>query len=194
MNVKLKSVTSCPTNASSWLNNGIKLQCPNDTLGRNLYQCVPNDNRSSLVEFCLQGSIGRYGANLCPYAVSTGHLDALNCSTFLRGCPKEAYNTNEVYKYPACLEINSEKRCYLAKENCPNDSMSVFPNTSYVYQPEDDTTKIIAGVVSTCIIAVIVFVALYILHKRRQRSSRRKSNNAGSEEELNLFLPRQRRS
>ncbi|XP_062610908.1 uncharacterized protein LOC134272727, partial [Saccostrea cucullata] len=177
MNVELKPVMSCPTNASSWLSNGIKLQCPNDTLGRNLYQCVPNDDRSSLVEFCLQGSIGRYGANLCPYAVSTGHLDALNCSTFLSGCPEESYNTNEVYKYHACLEINPEEKCYFANENCPNDSMSISQNTTYVFQPEDDTTAVIAGVVSTVIIALIVLVVLYLLYRRRLRNRRNRWNS-----------------
>ncbi|XP_062600366.1 uncharacterized protein LOC134261999 isoform X2 [Saccostrea cucullata] len=185
MNVELKPVTSCPTNASLWLSNGIKLQCPNDTLGRNLYQCVPNDDRSSLVEFCLQGSIGRYGANLCPFAVSTGHLDALNCSTFLSGCPEESYNTDEVYKYPACLEINPEKRCYLARENCHSDSMSVSPNTSYAFQPDDDITTIIAWVGSSIIGVVILLIVLFLLYKRRCES-----NSTGSEEEEMPFLPR----
>ncbi|XP_062597902.1 uncharacterized protein LOC134259322 [Saccostrea cucullata] len=172
MDVKFRSVTSCPTNASSWLSNGIKLQCPNDTLGRNLYQCVPNADRSSLVEFCLQGSIGRYGANLCPYAVPTRHLDAYNCSAFLSGCPEEAYNTNEVYKYPTCLEINPEKRCYLANANCPNNSMSVSSNTTDPYQPDDDTTAIIAGVVSTCIVDLVVLVVIYLLYRKRRNNTR----------------------
>ncbi|XP_062579571.1 uncharacterized protein LOC134241549 isoform X1 [Saccostrea cucullata] len=195
MDVNFRPVTACPKDGLTWLNNGIKLQCPNDTLGRNLYQCVPNDGRSSLVEFCLQGSIGRYGENTCPFALSSGHLDAINCSTFLKGCPKEPYLTNEVYKYPACLEINPQKRCYLANENClnktsqedsesttliqPTDSSSyilstesfnltsVLPNSTSNLQPGIETVPIIAGVVSLLIVLLVIFVIFFLFYSRR---------------------------
>ncbi|XP_062610250.1 uncharacterized protein LOC134272031 [Saccostrea cucullata] len=138
-NVTFRSVSTCPKDASTWLSNGIKLQCPNDTLGRNLYQCVPNENRSSLVEFCSKGSIARFEANICPYAVSSGYLDAIDCSSFLKGCPREPYNTNEVIKYPACLEINPQKRCYLANENCLNKTSQEIQNSTTFHLMTDSS-------------------------------------------------------
>ncbi|XP_062590371.1 uncharacterized protein LOC134251982 isoform X2 [Saccostrea cucullata] len=197
-NVTFRSVSTCPKDAPTWLNNGIKLQCPNDTQGRNLYQCVPNENRSSLVEFCSKGSIGRFEANICPYAVSSGHLDAIDCSTFLYGCPREPYITNEVFKYSACLEINPQKRCYLANENCLNETSraipnsttfnlmtdssayilstdssnltSVSPNSTFNLQPGIETASIIAGVVSSSIFLVVILLFLFIFNSKRCQS------------------------
>ncbi|XP_062618066.1 uncharacterized protein LOC134279651 [Saccostrea cucullata] len=197
-NVTFRSVSACPKDALTWLSNGIKLQCPNDTYGRNLYQCVPNDDRSSLVEFCSKSSIARFEANFCPYAVSSGYLDAINCSTFLKGCPREPYLNNEVYKYPACLEINPQQRCYLSIENCLNktskevpksttyiqltdfssyslstDSFnptSVSPDSTSNLQPGIETVPIIAGVVSPLIVLVVIFVIIFSFYLKKSPS------------------------
>ncbi|XP_062583973.1 uncharacterized protein LOC134245729 [Saccostrea cucullata] len=198
MDVKFSPVTACPKDGLTWLSNSFKLQCPNDTLGRSLYQCVPNDDRSSLVEFCLRGSIGRYEAETCPFAVSSGHLDAINCSSFLKGCLKEPYLTNEVYKYPTCLEINPQKSYYLADGICINkksheipksttfiqptassaytlstDSFNltwVLPNSTSDSQPGIDTVPIITGVVSSLIVLVVIFVIFLFLYSKKCRS------------------------
>jgi hypothetical protein len=56
--VKLYPVDSCPTDFESWREAGIKLNCSNDFLGRNRYQCAPNQDKTELVELCLAGPRG----------------------------------------------------------------------------------------------------------------------------------------
>ncbi|XP_062620942.1 uncharacterized protein LOC134282554 [Saccostrea cucullata] len=119
---------------------------------------------------------------------------------FLKGCPKEPYDSNEIYKYPACLEINPQKRCYLANENClnetsqgipnstiftlPNDSpsyitstdnfnlSSVLPNSTSNLQPGIESTHLIAGVVSSLSALSLVVVFVIVLSFYWKKCSR----------------------
>ncbi|XP_061176092.1 putative ankyrin repeat protein RBE_0220 [Saccostrea echinata] len=125
MDIKYFPVSSCPRNRKSWLDSSIRLNCPYDEKNRTLYQCTPNADKSTLVEFCFRGRIGRYPKDSCLYAFSEstnfgGYINSENCLSFSYGCPNETYLNNEIYKYPACLEINSEERCFLADPACPN--------------------------------------------------------------------------
>ncbi|XP_055998126.1 uncharacterized protein LOC130047372 [Ostrea edulis] len=97
MSVEMYPVKSCSGDADSWLKAGINLKCPNDTIGRNLYQCAPKDDKTDLVEFCLKGSRGRYEEGLCVYAYPSGHLDVEGCEKFLSGCPEKSYISDEIF-------------------------------------------------------------------------------------------------
>lgn len=84
--MELYPVKSCPEDADSWLAAGVKLKCPNDTLGRNLYQCAPNEDKTNLVEFCLKGSIGRHeegNFSTCPFFQNSQLLPWISRWTFL---------------------------------------------------------------------------------------------------------------
>lgn len=35
-----------------------RLECGNDTFGNNQYLCLPNKNKTSLIEFCFDGVMG----------------------------------------------------------------------------------------------------------------------------------------
>ncbi|XP_056017030.1 uncharacterized protein LOC130053667 [Ostrea edulis] len=104
MAVEMYPVESCPGNGDSWQKAGIALKCPNDNIGRNLYQCAPNEYKTDLVEFCLKGSIGRFEEGLCVYAYPNGHLGVKNCTTFVTGCPETSYNSNEIYNLLDCID------------------------------------------------------------------------------------------
>ncbi|XP_056015284.1 uncharacterized protein LOC125676180 isoform X2 [Ostrea edulis] len=191
MAVKMYPVESCPGDGDYWRKAGIALNCPKDTIGRNLYQCAPNEYKTDLVEFCLTGSIGRFEEGLCVYTYPSGHLGVKNCTTFVTGCPKMSYNNNEIYNYPACLEINREAGCYLADPTCPPiDRTPVTLNGSYVSYKDglgnvtlattnftnttnsnpQDSVNVTAAVVSSLLaIVVVIGIILFFWCRRRIR-------------------------
>lgn len=48
----------CPKNEHDVSQASKRLGCSNDTFGNNQYMCLPNKNKTSLVEFCFQGTMG----------------------------------------------------------------------------------------------------------------------------------------
>lgn len=51
-------VNVCPRNKHGVIQASERLGCGNDTYGNNQYLCLPNKNKTSLVEFCFQGGMG----------------------------------------------------------------------------------------------------------------------------------------
>lgn len=51
-------VNVCPKNVHDVLQASNRLGCGNDSYGNNQYLCLPNKDKSSLVEFCFQGVMG----------------------------------------------------------------------------------------------------------------------------------------
>lgn len=51
-------VNVCPRNKHGASQASTKLGCGNDTYGNNQYLCLPNESKTSLVEFCFQGGMG----------------------------------------------------------------------------------------------------------------------------------------
>lgn len=51
-------VDVCPKNLTDVIEASKKLGCGNDAYGNNQYLCLPNVNKTSLVEFCYNGTIG----------------------------------------------------------------------------------------------------------------------------------------
>lgn len=54
----MKSIDQCPKNLSELKEASIKLACENDSYGNNQYLCLPNEEKTSLYEFCFDGIIG----------------------------------------------------------------------------------------------------------------------------------------
>lgn len=52
------SVDSCPKNQTEVEEAGKRLRCVKDTYGNNQYMCLPNVEKTSLVEFCHNQSMG----------------------------------------------------------------------------------------------------------------------------------------
>lgn len=51
-------VDVCPKNLTKVIESSKKLRCGNDDYGNNQYLCLPNVNKTSLVEFCYNGTMG----------------------------------------------------------------------------------------------------------------------------------------
>lgn len=51
-------VNLCPKNEHDVIQASNRLGCGNDRYGNNQYLCLPNKDKSSLVEFCFQGVMG----------------------------------------------------------------------------------------------------------------------------------------
>lgn len=51
-------VKSCPTTKDTYLEASRRLGCLNDTYHHNQYMCLPNAEKTSLVEFCNNAIMG----------------------------------------------------------------------------------------------------------------------------------------
>lgn len=51
-------VNVCPQNEHEVIQASKRLGCGDDRYGNNQYLCLPNKNKTSLVEFCFQGVMG----------------------------------------------------------------------------------------------------------------------------------------
>lgn len=54
----MASVDACPTNLTKVIEASKMLGCGNDQYSNNQYLCLPNVNKTSLVEFCYDGLMG----------------------------------------------------------------------------------------------------------------------------------------
>lgn len=51
-------VNVCPKNEHDVIQASKRLECGFDIYGNNQYMCIPNKEKTSLVEFCFQGVMG----------------------------------------------------------------------------------------------------------------------------------------
>ncbi|XP_078339593.1 uncharacterized protein LOC111107389 [Crassostrea virginica] len=109
-------VDKCPVSKEEWDTRSNQLKC-NKTHG---YQCVPNEHRTSLIEFCSpQGVRIPFEPGFCVVLASSGILDGVSCKkNFSSGCPDAQFFSPELYKYPKCLAINTELGCFDADTEC----------------------------------------------------------------------------
>ncbi|XP_078339585.1 uncharacterized protein LOC111108174 isoform X2 [Crassostrea virginica] len=135
------SVERCPMTEEEWKDSSARLNC-NDTFE---YNCVPNKHLTSLIEFCYPGKKSLYQEGNCLELAAKGLFNHVPCkSTFSCGCPDTFYYSNEIYKFPMCLSINSMLRCFNADIGCIS-SRNLKSNTSEpqtTTSVEDQTTSI----------------------------------------------------
>lgn len=110
-------VDFCPTTTSEVVKASQRLGCENDRYGNNQYICVPNTEKTSLVELCFDGIMGIVRKGYCQ-AIDGKRLVFNNCTRFLSGCPQEHYWTSDFYKYPQCNAIDTKSNCYLMEPAC----------------------------------------------------------------------------
>ncbi|XP_061192142.1 uncharacterized protein LOC133200344 [Saccostrea echinata] len=113
-------VDSCPTSETEFITAATRLNCGVDKYGRNQYTCVPNEDRSALVEFCYGKIVSYYQKGHCLVTFGDGYLDQISCDQFQAGCPEANFRGNDLYKFSACSLINTEKQCFYAELSCPN--------------------------------------------------------------------------
>lgn len=108
-------VNKCPRNRNEFQTAAQRRNCSKSSR----YLCSPNKFLSSLIEFCTDQNRKLYGKGNCVVLEGTGDLDHYSCVKKFNGsCPSEPYLDDEIYKYPACLEINKHQRCFVADKDC----------------------------------------------------------------------------
>nr|XP_022288425.1 uncharacterized protein LOC111100634 isoform X2 [Crassostrea virginica] len=172
----MPSVEKCPAtlaevNASSKL-----LNCGFDPYGNNRYMCLPNTEKSSLVEFCFDGLMGIQEKGNC-LEEKDGRVILHSCSTFLSGCPKKPFNNYDFYKYPACLDINLQHFCYESDPSCQAlGNSGVFSNIS------NDDRIIMYGLIGGLLAFVILTAVIAaILSHIRWKNAEEKYNSLKKE-------------
>lgn len=106
----------CPKNAHEFETAAKRKNCT----GNSRYLCAPDKYLSNLIEFCTDRPVSLFKNGHCVRLEGTGDLNHYRCEDkFQRGCPTEPYTDEEIYKYPACLEINVRFHCFSADKDCP---------------------------------------------------------------------------
>lgn len=149
----------CPENKTEVQEASKRIGCGVDDYGNIQYMCLPNKEKTSLVEFCFNGAMGIEEKGNC-LENSNGKINRYNCSSFTSGCPNTTFYKHNLYEYPACLEINTKNRCYVMDPFCP----SQVPNM----RQSDDTdnlTVLLIGMILNSIIMSLLLVA--VLHYRK---------------------------
>ncbi|XP_062613401.1 uncharacterized protein LOC134275166 [Saccostrea cucullata] len=111
-------VEFCPRNASEVGVATIRLNCSDMKEFRNVYHCLPLSNLTLLVEFCYDGLSGLNEAGNC-VVLENQHLNNFSCDQFAKGCPTAPYFSKHMYRFPSCIQINKQKRCYISDPSCP---------------------------------------------------------------------------
>ncbi|XP_052704777.1 uncharacterized protein LOC128180682 [Crassostrea angulata] len=190
------STEFCPRNRSEWEQRSSAISCTDN----NGYMCLPNENRTELLEFCYLYRQILIENDLCLFLIKRySRVDAHNCRNFRYGCPDSTYFSSEIFKYPSCSQI--ENGCFLAdstckshipEENVQNDSRTTtYPQETTEFMEEttiyrNETTLHIAiqnaqsndrhslvtfAAFLGVLIPIIVTFVLYIFYKKR-RSTR----------------------
>lgn len=141
-------VDFCPTTISEVVKASQRLGCKHDRYGNNQYICVPNTEKTSLVELCYDGIMGIVQKGYCQ-ATDGKTLVFNSCISFLSGCPQDHYWTSDFYKYFQCNAIDSKSNCYLMDPACQS-------------AVHDEVTYQRDHIISTAILIVIPLILLTV--------------------------------
>ncbi|XP_065941768.1 uncharacterized protein [Magallana gigas] len=107
----------CALEESVWKQDAILFQCSSP---ERVYHCTSDENKR-LGEICVQPIW--VNPNYCPeYNTGAHTLDIVSCNESTGSCPDALFLSNEVYKYPACLN-----KTYSGGENGSNEDVSLTP-------------------------------------------------------------------
>ncbi|XP_062600029.1 uncharacterized protein LOC134261624 [Saccostrea cucullata] len=162
-------VDSCPLSEVKTREAASRLNCSVDENGRSRYVCVPNQDLSALVEFCYTKTIvGLYQAGNCLKMIGNGFLDKISCKNFLEGCPADHFRSTDLFQYPACHRLNTDKRCFLLDPTCSPKTNETEQNSEFGKEG-----AIIAVTVSVLILMLLIILTIAcVLWRRRKRKNR----------------------
>lgn len=175
----VNTVDRCPKNKQDVIKASKELGCGNDKNGNNQYLCLPNKSKTSLVEFCFQGLMGIEVKGYC-LEFSEGNVTRHSCNHFSYGCPETYFYDYEIYKYPACQNINTELQCYVLDLNCTAQS-----NTEA--SPGQDYVLYIVTTLGSLIVFIMCCIIIYCYKRRRTHRNKEKKKEdieSGLETEL----------
>ncbi|XP_078332507.1 uncharacterized protein LOC144625494 isoform X3 [Crassostrea virginica] len=176
--VKMYPVNKCPKYLTEWNNASKRLGCGKDMFNKDQYMCTPNDERTSLVEFCYPGIMGIKEKGACLEVDKNGILLRRNCTEFKTGCPKSDYYNYDLHKYPECQNINPDKKCYKQHPSCTPINIA-----------ENNDTIPIAVILSIVFgfgfVLVLLIVWLRKKKLQKQKTETQSSSNNNSERTRN---------
>ncbi|XP_062589888.1 uncharacterized protein LOC134251488, partial [Saccostrea cucullata] len=177
-------VDSCPSNLTEVIKATLRLGCGQDKYGNDQYICLPNIEKTGLVELCHNGIMGFIEKGNC-LETSEGKLFQRDCSSFVMGCPDYPYRSNKIFNYSACQKINTRLNCYISDSSCVGTTTI---NTS----TESFNVGEIIGIVTAVIFTLIILTVITIIISRKRLANRRKRglNSRGCGEEDVLLTDR----
>ncbi|XP_056021845.1 uncharacterized protein LOC125649228 isoform X2 [Ostrea edulis] len=121
-------VSSCPeaNNITAWKAASEKLNCLYDLTSddpaqqKMVYHCLASTYLNETVEFCgrsvpiAPGNCPIYNYQFFENKVASYY----NCSKFMSGCPNHMTHSKNVFKYPECFNIDSERSCFRSEDRC----------------------------------------------------------------------------
>lgn len=194
----MTSVGVCPKNRAETYTASERLNCGTDKYGTNQYMCVPNKEKTSLVEFCYGGVMELQNSGNC-LEVSNGQLNRYNCSGFSKGCPNASFHYENAYIYSACQNINTQDHCYVSDPSCPtqtfNEQINSSSTSTVIYTPtgftEEITSSSLSGFVplpqtlfedtsnadivfAVCALIYVAILLMFVVWYRKRRKLRKK--------------------
>ncbi|XP_065941832.1 uncharacterized protein [Magallana gigas] len=154
----------CAFEESVWKQDAVSLQCSSPG---NDYHCVSDEN-NRLVELCIQHIW--VDPNYCPiYNTGANTLDTVPCNVTTGSCPSTRIWSNEIYKYPVCLN-----KTYTDGETVSNEAVSLTP---WIY-------------IGISVSLFIVLLALCLIgHCIRRKRQYRRGNEEIPFDDFNLEKP-----
>lgn len=155
----MTAVSSCPKTEAEFFKASERIGCGNDINGHNQYICIPNQEKTSLVELCYNEIMGVREKGNCLEA-TVGKVIERTCENFVSGCPNDTFFDYGFYKYPACQNINTKDNCYVMDPSCP----SVLPDDIRCTNSDDAIVyacSILGGVIVLLIAVLIIIIIRY---------------------------------
>nr|XP_022305922.1 uncharacterized protein LOC111112612 isoform X4 [Crassostrea virginica] len=206
----VQRVRDCPRNETEWKEASNRLNCTSDVLStENKYHCLPAENLTTLLEFCYNRTRINVVKGHCVVLVEKQErkpiLNTYDCGRFKEGCPNNWYLSDEIYKFPLCLEIEPLQHCYKAEASCQPTTWSVTVlsdttqstlvnktttnvTTADTIISEIDPLPILLPLIGILGIAVIIAILAWKNKWRRKRCFGRKENVQPEEKDEELEL------
>ncbi|XP_062592047.1 uncharacterized protein LOC134253539 [Saccostrea cucullata] len=158
------NTASCPGNRNDWENQGRHRNCSKTN---KVYHCL-FDNNGTLGEICLKGPPAQVPKNHCPqYNHMARDVNTVPCNK-LTGCPDETFSSNEVYKYPVCLQ---------GKYTDTTESPSPSTISSVVYDGDPSSLPwLYIGVSVGVLVLLIILIIVAVVCFRRSRLCHRRGS------------------
>nr|XP_022308521.1 uncharacterized protein LOC111114492 isoform X2 [Crassostrea virginica] len=184
-------VRECPRDEKEWQKASDRLNCSSGVLSTmNKYHCLPSHNLTTLLEFCYNRTRINVVEGHCVVLVEKKEkkhiLNTYDCGRFKEGCPYYWYFSDEIYKVPACFEIDPLQHCYKAEATCQPTTWSVTvlsyttqstlvnktstnATTAETNDSEIDALPILLSLIG--ILGITVIIAIVAWKNRRRRKS-----------------------
>nr|XP_022287917.1 uncharacterized protein LOC111100394 isoform X6 [Crassostrea virginica] len=181
-------VSVCPRNEKEWLKASKRLNC-SDISPVNRYHCLPADNLTTLLEFCYNRTRPQVVKGLCMVFIEKINIvNHYDCSKFNEGCPNKSHYSNEMYRFPACFEIDPTQHCYKAEVSCQqftrfltddlNTTLSTLVNdTSYSPTADTDVEIFYPLVIILPVLFLLGLIIIFVAWKMRHRLKKTHNNN-----------------